>query len=197
MSGTDENLRRAQEAMLEFNRELSRRGGAGRPAIWLDLTQEFCSAALQGVASQQDDIELREVDFRFEHECARISATVKVRGRAWPPRPPVETGMSLTLSEIRHTEQGASGGVVCRVAEPLTFSNFLAEALVGLLGGYMQGMPVSMEQLRTRGSLLTIDFAEIVRAARPELAAGASLVRLHGLRMQPGKASFMIGFRGA
>jgi hypothetical protein len=192
MAETD--LERAQKAFARMVDELLKRGGAGRPALVFEVSEEFLGAAIESAAREQEEAEITDVKFQFFDNAALVSAQVRVKGRAWPPRPPVNTHVDFAAREIAHSEEGKSGSVVFRVETPLTFSSTFADIIIGLLGKLIRGGPVSLDALRHKDALVTIDFAKLVGMARPDLAANAAQVRLYGLKVTQGRARVEVGF---
>ena len=81
-----------------------------------------------------------------------------------------------------------------RVEKPLTFSSTFADVLAGLVGKLFKKMPISLDALRHRDSLVTIDFARLIRTMRPELAGSASQVRLYNLKVTQARVRVELGF---
>ncbi len=187
-------LELARVAFLRMVDDLYQRGATGRAVLTLEVAPELVAAAFESALSQQQEAEITSVALEFFPDAARFSCRVKVKGKAWPPRPPVDTGISLAVRDITHSDAGLSGSVLFRVEQPLHFSSGFADLLIGLLGKIARNLPVSIDALRHKDSLVTIDFAEFVKALRPELSAHAKQVRLYGLNVQPGKAKVEVGF---
>ncbi|MCC6573845.1 MAG: hypothetical protein IT462_08640 [Planctomycetes bacterium] len=183
---------RAQQALIGFVRGLAQRQGTGKTAVSVELTQETCSAGLQAGATGQDEAEISEANFTFAPGGVAFSARVRVRGRAWPPRPPVDTRLSLKIADVVVSSEGASGRVMFRVDEPLSLSSAFAEVVLGLLNFF--GGPDQLDALRRKGAVVTLDFAQIVRTARPDLAPMAELLRLHKVALGAGVVRLEIGF---
>jgi hypothetical protein len=191
---TDSDLERAQRAFERMVSELLKRGGTGRPALTFEVTEEFLSAAVESTAKEQDEAEITDVKFQFFPDAALVSAQVRVKARAWPPRPPVNTRIEFGAREITHSEAGKSGSVMFRVEKPLTFSSTFADVIIGLLGKLIRGGPVSLDSLRHKDALITLDFSQLVGMLRPELAANAAQVRLYNLKVSQGTARVEVGF---
>jgi hypothetical protein len=192
MAETD--LERAQKAFARMVDELFKRGGTGRPALSFDVTEEFLGAAIESGAREQEDAEITDVKFQFFENAALVSAQVRVKGRAWPPRPPVNTHVDFAAREITHSEAGRSGSVTFRVEKPLTFSSTFADIVIGLLSKLIRSGPVNLDALRHKDALVTIDFAKLVGMARPDLAGNAAQVRLYAMKVSQGRARVEIGF---
>ena len=174
--------------------ELLKRGGTGRSALTFEISEEFLGAAVESGAREQEEAEISDVKFQFFDDAALVSAQIRVKGRAWPPRPPVNTHVDFAAREIKHSEAGKSGSVVFRVEKPLTFSSTFADIIIGLLGKLIRGGPVSLDALRQKDAEVTIDFAKLVAMARPDLAAHVAQVRLYAIKVSQGRARVEIGF---
>jgi hypothetical protein len=190
----DSDLERAQRAFERMISELLKRGGTGRPALTFEVTEEFLSAAVESAALEQEEAEITDVKFQFFPDAALVSAHVRVKARAWPPRPPVNTSIEFGAREITHSDAGKSGSVLFRVEKPLTFSSTFADVVIGLLSKVLRGGPVSLDALRHKDALITVDFAKLVAMARPNLAPSAAQVRLYGLQVKQGQARVEVGF---
>lgn len=188
------DFEKARAAFVHMVSDLHRRNATGRAAITFELAQELIASAIESAAAQQQEAEITELDVQFFENAALFNARIKVKGKAWPPRPPIDTRVSLAVRDITHSETGDSGSVMFRVEKPLEFSSSFADILMGLVGKLARGLPVSIDALRHRDSLVTIDFAAFVRAFRPDLAGHARQVRLYGLKVSQGKARSEIGF---
>lgn len=173
---------------------LYRREATGRGVIAFELSEEVIAASMESGAREQQEAEISDVKLSFYEDAALFSCRVKVKGQAWPPRPPVDTRVEFGAREITHSEVGASGSVMFRVEKPLSFSSKFANVMIGLLGKLMKKLPVSLDALRHRDSLVTIDFARLVGAMRPDLAAQAKQVRLYNLKVTQGRVRVDIGF---
>lgn len=189
----DGPAQRARSALIRLVRGLAVRNGTGRGVLGIELTQELCAAAIQSASAEQDDAEVSEVSVVIAGDGASLAARVKVCGRAWPPRPPVDTRLTLRLSNVSVSSEGASGRLMFVVDEPLTLSSAFADAVLGLLSALFGG-PRRLEELRRKGAVVSLDFSEVVRAARPDLSPLADLVRLHKVVLSPGLARLEIGF---
>jgi hypothetical protein len=192
MAETD--LERARKAFVRMVDELLKRGGTGRPALSFEVTEEFLGAAVESAAREQEDAEITDVKFQFFENAALVSAQVRVKGRAWPPRPPVNTHVDFAAREISHSEAGKSGSVVFRVETPLTFSSTFADIVIGLLSKVLRGGPVSLDALRHKDALVTVDFSKLVGMFRPDMAANAAQVRLYAMKVSQGRARVDVGF---
>lgn len=190
----ESDFEKAQRAFRATVDGLYRREATGRPVMAFELTEEMLAAALESGAEQQDEAEVSDVSLSLHDDAAVFSCRVKVKGQAWPPRPPVDTRVEFAARELTHSETGESGAVMFRVEKPLTFSSKFADVLVGLLGKMMRKLPVSLDALRHRDSLVTVDFARLVKAMRPDLADHARQVRLYNLKATPGRVRVEIGF---
>ncbi|MBE7490654.1 MAG: hypothetical protein HS108_02660 [Planctomycetes bacterium] len=188
------DFKHARAAFAHMVSDLHRRNATGRAALAVELAQEMIASALESAAMQQQEAELSDVDVQLYDNAAVFAARVRVKGRAWPPRPPVDTRVSLAVRDITHSEAGDSGSVLFRVEKPLEFSSSFADILMGILGKLARGLPVSIDALRHKDALVTVDFAAFVRAFRPDLAAQARQVRLYGLKVGPGRVRAEVGF---
>ena len=81
-----------------------------------------------------------------------------------------------------------------RVEKPLTFSSTFADVLAGVVGKLFKGLPVSLDSLRHRDSLVTIDFAKLIKTMRPDFAAHAAQVRLYNLKVTQSRVRVELGF---
>jgi hypothetical protein len=191
MSG---DLEAARVAFVRLVDGLYQRQATGRTVFSLEVAPELVAAALESGAQQQQEAEITRVNLEFFPDAALFSCHVKVKGKAWPPRPPVDTTVELGVRDITHSDAGESGSLMFRVEKPLSFSSKFADVVIGLLGKLARGLPVSIDALRHKDALVTVDFAEFVKALRPELGPHAKQVRLYGLDVQQGKAKVEIGF---
>jgi hypothetical protein len=190
----ESDLERARKAFERMVAELFKRGGTGRPALSFEVTEEFISAFIESGAREQDEAEVSDVKFQFFESAALVSAQVRIKGRAWPPRPPVNTHVDFAAREITHSEAGKSGSVTFKVEKPLTFSSTFADIVIGLLSKLVRGGPVKLDSLRHKDAEVTIDFAQLVGLARPDLAANAAQVRLYSLKVSQSRARVEMGF---
>lgn len=190
----DSDLERAQRAFVRMVDGLLQRGGTGRPALSFEVSEEFLAAAIESASRELEDAEITDVKFQFFPDAAMVSAQIKVKARAWPPRPPVNTRIEFGAREITHSEAGKSGSVLFRVEKPLTFSSTFADVIIGLLSKVLRGGPLSLDALRHKDALITLDFAKLVAMARPELASNAAQVRLYNIKVSQGKARVEVGF---
>jgi len=164
------------DSFVVFQREFARLARSATPAIALEVCENTASAALAAAAAGLEDAEVHDIRVRFMEGRAILNAHVRVRGKAWPPRPPVDTEMSLTAGEFK--AEAASRRLKFTVVEPLSFSSGFAEILVGLFGRWLKGGPVSLDQLRNEGETVTVDFAELMKGVSQEIATaigGATL----------------------
>jgi hypothetical protein len=190
-----------EQGLRGFISRLGSRGGLSRQDLALELAAEMVAAAIESAAAAQPGgaaegaAEISDVRVEFGEDTVAIAARVRIKGRAWPPRPPLDTELSIEVAEVLAGDEGASGCLICRVHKPLSFSSTFAEMLAGLLGRWMRGIPAPLETLRRKDAILTIDFAAMVRAGRPDLAKDAALVRLHRIKVSPGRVRLEIGFR--
>lgn len=185
---------RARAALERTVADLHRRQATGRSVFAIEIAAELIASGIESAAREQQEAEITELDVQFFENAAMFSARVKVKGKAWPPRPPVDTRVSMAIRDITHSEAGESGSVMFRVEKPLEFSSSFADILIGLLGKLTRKLPVSIDALRSKDALVTINFAEFVKVARPDMAANARLVRLYGLKVSLGRARVEIGF---
>lgn len=190
----DKEMERAQKGFQRTVDGLYAREATGRGVVAIELAEEMIASVLESGASEQDEGEISDVTLNFYEDAAVFSCRIKVKGQAWPPRPPVDTRVEFGAREVTHSEAGEHGSVMFRVEKPLSFSSKFADIMVGLLGKLMKKLPVSLDALRKRDSLVTIDFADLVRAMRPELAAQAKQVRLYNLKVSQGRVRADVGF---
>lgn len=188
------DLERARQAFVRMVDDLHRRNATGRAAITFELAQEMVASAIESAAAQQQEAEITELDVQFFENAALFHARVKVKGKAWPPRPPIDTRVSMAVRDITHSEAGDSGSVMFRVEKPLEFSSTFADILMGLIGKLTARLPVSIDALRHKDALVTVDFAAFVKVFRPDMAQHARQVRLYGLKVSHGRARSEIGF---
>jgi len=185
---------RPKAALRRFVDALSARGGCGRPVLALELAEGAAAAAIEAAARAQAEAEVSEVEVHLEGGSARLSLRARVKGRVWPPRPPLDTRVALRVGEVRVLEGGRSGRLEFRVEEPLSFSSTLAGLAVALVASLWKDLPVPIDALRKAGDVVRIDFDALVRAARPDLADVASRVRLHAISLGEGRARLEISF---
>ena len=190
----DSNANQAQQAFAHMVEGLFKRQATGRGVIAFELSEEVIAASLEGGAKQQNDAQVSDVSLQFFDDAAVFSARVRVKGKAWPPRPPVDTKVSFSAKEVTHSEVGQSGAVMFRVEKPLTFSSTFADVLAGVVGKLFKGLPVSLDSLRHRYSLVTIDFAKLIKTMRPDFAAHAAQVRLYNLKVTQSRVRVELGF---
>jgi hypothetical protein len=188
------DLERARRAFGRMVDELYRREATGRPVMAFELDEHMIAAAVQTTAGEQQEAELSEVKLQLFEDAAIFAARVKVKGRAWPPRPPVDTRFEFGVRDITHSAAGKSGSVMFRVEKPLSLSSAFADVVLGLLGKLMRGGPVSLDALRHKDSLVTIDFAKMLGMLRPDMAGNAAQMRLYQLKVSQGRARFELGF---
>ena len=191
---SEAEFERAERAFRRMIEGLFERGATGRSVFGVELSEELIASALEAGAREQDEAEISEVKLQFFEDAALFSARVKVQGKAWPPRPPVDTKVEFGARDITHSETGDSGSVMFRVEKPLTFSSKFADVIMALLGKLTKRMPISIDALRHKDSLVTIDFAQLVKMTRPDLAQQAGHARLYHLKVSQGKARADIGF---
>ena len=190
----DSNANQAQQAFAHMVEGLFKRQATGRGVIAFELSEEVIAASLEGGAKQQNEAQVSDVSLQFFDDAAVFSARVRVKGKAWPPRPPVDTKVSFSAKEVTHSEVGQSGAVMFRVEKPLTFSSTFADVLAGVVGKLFKGLPVSLDSLRHRDSLVTIDFAKLIKTMRPDFAAHAAQVRLYNLKVTQSRVRVELGF---
>ena len=130
----DSNANQAQQAFAHMVEGLFKRQATGRGVIAFELSEEVIAASLEGGAKQQNDAQVSDVSLQFFDDAAVFSARVRVKGKAWPPRPPVDTKVSFSAKEVTHSEVGQSGAVMFRVEKPLTFTSTFADVLAGVVG---------------------------------------------------------------
>lgn len=188
------DFEKARAAFVHMVDDLHRRNATGRAAVTLELGQELIASAIESAALQQQEAEITELEVQFFENAAIFAGRIKVKGKAWPPRPPIDTRVNFAIRDITHSDAGDSGSVMFRVEKPLEFSSTFADILMGLIGKLARGLPVSIDALRHKDALITIDFAAFVRVFRPDLAGHARQVRLYGLKVSQGKARSEIGF---
>lgn len=185
---------RAERAFRRMVEGLFARGATGRAVFSVELSEELIASALESGAREQEEAEISEVKLQFFEDAAIFSARVKVQGKAWPPRPPVDTRVEFGARDVTHSEAGKSGSVMFRVEKPLTFSSKFADVVMALLGKLTKRMPISIDALRHKDSLVTLDFAELVKMTRPDLADQAGHARLYHLKVSQGKVRVDLGF---
>jgi hypothetical protein len=173
--------------------DLYRRQATGRGVLSLELDEGLVSALLETGARGQRDAEVSDVKLELFDDAAQFSCRIRVKPQAWPPRPPIDTSLELAVRDITASEAGDSGAVLFRVEKPLAFSSRFAEVMAGLLGKLARNMPVSIDALRHKDALVTVDFAELAAAMAPRFAAQARQVRLHGLKVGPGRVRAELG----
>jgi hypothetical protein len=162
------------------------RGGSGGAPFALEVTQEAVAAALEAFARGRSEAQVDEVEVRFGPGNARLSLRVRVRGRVWPPRPPIDTRASVAIAEVEVVDDGAA--LRFRVTEPLAFTSALADLAFGFLAGRWKDLPVPLASLRRAGEVVRLDLDALRRGLRGDLARWAQRVRLHALTLAPGRA---------
>jgi hypothetical protein len=184
----------ARDAFHSLVDELLKRQATGRGLATLQLDQELVSALLESGARLQQQGEVSDVHIEFFDSAAHITCRVRVSGRAFPPRPPVDTRVTLGIRDITWSDAGHAGSVMFRVEQPLVFSSRMVDLILPRILKAVSKFPVSVDALRHKDSLVTIDFAELVAAVRPDLAAVSRQIRLYGLAVEPGLARVQLGF---
>ncbi|MCA8914198.1 MAG: hypothetical protein KDB90_02210 [Planctomycetes bacterium] len=190
----DPNMERAQQAFGRMVDELYKREATGRAVLAFELSEEVIAATVQSGAGEQNEAEISDVKLQLFPDAALFSARIKVKGKAWPPRPPVDTKIEFGVREITHSEAGKSGSVLFRVEKPLTFSSTFADIVMGLLGKLMRGGPVSLDSLRHKDALITLDFAKLLAMLRPDMAGNAGQMRLYNMKVEQARVRFELGF---
>jgi len=190
----DPNMERAQQAFGRMVDELYKREATGRAVLAFELSEEVIAATVQSGAGEQNEAEISDVKLQLFPDAALFSARIKVKGKAWPPRPPVDTRIEFGVREITHSEAGKSGSVLFRVEKPLTFSSTFADIVMGLLGKLMRGGPVSLDSLRHKDALITLDFAKLLATLRPDMAGNAGQMRLYNMKVEQARVRFELGF---
>lgn len=191
---TPEQIERAQAAFRRFVASLAARQGTDKPAFGVQVSQEFAAAFIESGAAEQQEIHINDVFFGFAESAAALNVRIKIPGKAWPPRPPIDTRISLKVAEITIAQDSAGGAVLFTVEEPLSFSSMFADMLMAMVGKFASRLPVNIADLRTKGARVKLDFPALVRALRPELAPSAAQIRLHKLQLKPGTAFIELGF---
>lgn len=189
-----EQAERGAEAFERLIHELAGRQATGRAVLKLELDEALLASLLESGAATQEEAQVTGVKLQLFQDAAAFSCRVRVKGKAFPPRPPVDTGVELAVRDITASEAGESGSILFRVEKPLAFSSTFADLMMGLIGKLAKNLPVSIDALRHKDALVTLDFARFVAALQPELASRARHVRLHGLRVSSGKAEVEVGF---
>ncbi|MDC1141523.1 hypothetical protein OAU50_00385 [Planctomycetota bacterium] len=174
---------------------LKRRDVLGKAIVSFELAQELIAATLEAGATQQEDAEVSEQIVIFTEDAAEFSSRVKVKGRAWPPRPPVDTKVGFKVNEIKYENEGRNGSISFTIEKPLEFSSKFVDLLAGLLGKLFKKLPVSLDELRREGTRITLDFADIIRTWQPELTTHSDNVKLLGMKVSESKVKFDIGFQ--
>jgi hypothetical protein len=190
----DPDMERAQRAFGRVVDELFKREATGRSVMAFELSEEVIAAVIQSGAAEQQEAEFSDVKLQLFPDAALFSARIKVKGKAWPPRPPVNTHIEFGVREITHSEAGKSGSVLFRVEKPLTFSSTFADIVIGLLSKLTRGGPVSLDALRHKDSLITLDFAKLLAMLRPDMAANAAQMRLYHMKVSQARVRFELGF---
>lgn len=188
------DLERAKQAFLNFVTDLYQRQGTGATAFAFELSESMIAAALQAGSREQAEAELSDVSLQLFPDAALFSCALKIKGKAWPPRPPVNTRVELGVRDVTHSEVGDSGSVMFRIEKPLAFSSGFADILVGLLGKFTKSMPLSIDALRSKDALVTLDFAALLRSIRPDLGQHVKHMRLYGIKVSQGKLRCEVGF---
>ncbi|MCB9893235.1 MAG: hypothetical protein H6839_02150 [Planctomycetes bacterium] len=188
------DIERARKAFGRMVDELYKREATGRTVLAFELSEEMIAATIQSGSAEQQEAEISEVKLQLFPDAALFSARIKVKGKAWPPRPPVDTRIEFGVREIAHSEAGKSGSVLFRVEKPLTFSSTFADIVMGLLSKLMRGGPVSLDSLRHKDALVTIDFAQLLGMLRPDMAGNAAQTRLYHMKVDQARVRFELGF---
>lgn len=188
------DLERAKQAFANLVSDLYQRQGTGSTAFAMELSESLIASVLQAGSREQTEAELSDVSLQLFPDAALFSCALKVKGKAWPPRPPVNTRIELGVRDVAHSDFGDSGSVLFRVEKPLTFSSGFADILIGLLGKLTKSMPISIDALRSKDALITLDFAALIKVLRPDLAQHARHVKLYGVKVSQGKVRFEVGF---
>ena len=191
---TPEQIERANAAFQRFVKSLAARQGTDRPAVGFSVSQEFAAAFIESGAAEQQEVHINDLFFGFAESAASVTVRIKIPGKAWPPRPPIDTRVSIKVAELAIAENSNGGAVTFVVDEPLAFTSMFADLLLGLFAKFASRLPVNISDLRTKGARLRLDFSALVKAARPELAQSAAQMRLQKLSLTPGKAHVELGF---
>lgn len=189
-----ENLDRGAEAFEHLLRGLSSRQATGRVVLGLELDEALASALLESGAALQQEALVSDVRLELFEDAAAFSCRLQVKGKAFPPRPPVDTTVQLSVRDVTASESGKSGSILFRVEQPLTFSSKFADMLMGIFSKLAGDLPVSPDALRHKDSLVTLDFARFVAALHPELTDRARHLRLHSLKVGTGSMRVELGF---
>lgn len=184
------------EAMFQHSLNgLKQRNALKKPVLAVELAEELIAAALEAGAIQQDDAEISNVQVRLAGNAAEFSAQIKVKGRAWPPRPPIDTRVNFKASSISHEEGGTCGMIGMTIERPLEFSSKFADLLAGLFGKLLKGLPIPLDELRRKDARIKMDFAAMLKDGPPDVAKHADSLLLLGLNITDGKARVELGFQ--
>ncbi|MEE9312431.1 MAG: hypothetical protein V3V10_08475 [Planctomycetota bacterium] len=184
------------EAMFKHSLNgLKQRNALKKPVTSVKLAEELIAAALEAGATQQDDAEISNLQVSLTDGAAEFSAQIKVKGRAWPPRPPIDTRVSFKANCISHEEGGACGTIGMTIEQPLEFSSKFADLLAGLFGKLLKGLPIPLDDLRRKDARIKIDFADMLKDGPPDVAKHAESLLLLGLKIADGKAVVELGFQ--
>ncbi|HVS08756.1 MAG TPA: hypothetical protein VMS76_02695 [Planctomycetota bacterium] len=174
--------------------ELSNRRAIRAP-LALEVPQALASALVATALSEREEPRIDEVDVRLEQDEIRLEARVRLPGRAWPPRPPIDTRVRFAATDVR-IERGDPGALLFRVSEPLSFSSSLAETAAGAAGlfGKAKLLPLRIDELRRKGAALRLDLGVLLERLPPGAAAILADVRVQALALTPGRARLELGF---
>lgn len=157
---------------------LGARAAMGRTLATVSLTPELIAAAIEAGSRKSNDAEISNVSIECGDDALSVRMDIKVKARAWPPRPSFSTSASVGLRGFVID----SGRVACTVARPLEFSSALADMVAGLAG-----------KLLPLGELRTQD-ARVVLDPRPLLGAGADRLCAFAIRVSANAVVLEVGF---
>lgn len=138
----------------------------------------------------QTEAEVTDVVVEFYDNAVAFACRLKIKGQAWPPRPPVDTRLSLRIRELRAEENR----VHFVVDEPLNLSSTFAGILTSVLGKLARGLPIPIDQLKKKDSKIVLDWLPILIQARPDMADSAKHLRIYNLKASTGRIRIGLGF---
>jgi hypothetical protein len=157
---------------------LGSRGALGVPLAGVSLAPALIAAAIEAASRNHEDAEISQVGIECADDELSVQTNIKVKAKAWPPRPSIQTRASITLRGF--TIQ--AGAVACTVARPLEFSSALADMVAGLAGKLLP-----LGELRTKDARVLLD-------PRPLLGPGADRLCVFAIRVSANAVVLEVGF---
>lgn len=157
---------------------LSSKGALGMPLAGISLAPALIAAAIESAGRDAKGVEISQVNIQCADDELSVQMNIKVKARAWPPRPSIQTRASIGLRGFAVQ----AGAVACTVARPLEFSSALADMVAGLAGKLLP-----LGELRTKDARVLLD-------PRPLLGAGADRLCVFAIRVSANAVVLEVGF---